>query len=168
MLSRAAWADGREHFRRSPIFQLWRAVQDQLEELQGHIVGAFAAERGWHRARRVFTFAQLSAGRPARAFPNDYAERTAGASSVLDHPDFFRQQTAPCRPVALVTHLYGHRYDACFAFADQHGLSFTPLPWSWYYPGGCIAGVFTRDPSNSPTPRARRRPRLYQVERSAQ
>lgn len=33
------------------------------------------------------------------------------------------------------------------AFATAHDLHFEPLPWSWYYPGGCLAGVYTRQVS---------------------
>jgi hypothetical protein len=164
-VSRAAWADERSapHYRRSPIFVMWRVLQDQLQELQARIVAEFATERGWHRAQRVFTLVQLSAGRPGRSFPYEYAERASGASSVLDHGDYFREPHRPYRPTAVVTHLYADNDTACHAFAEQAGLRFERLPWSWHNPDRCLAGVFTRDPSDSALPRTRRRPRLRQV-----
>jgi hypothetical protein len=143
MVSRAAWSDpsSAPHYRRSPIFPLWRALQDQVDELQARIVLEFAAERRWLPAHRVFTLAQLIARRPGRSFPYDYAERTAGASSVLDHGDYFRAQGRPYRPTAVVTHLYADSDAACHVFAEQHGLRFERLPWSWHNPAACIAGV---------------------------
>lgn len=107
----------------------WNAAEKKVKQ-------AFAASRGWKRSRSQFTLEHLRDGkrRCRGGLPGDCG---------IDHPNWFSWANSGGRPAALVVHVYGG-YDACYALAGYYGLVFEPLPASWYYPGGSLAGMYLR------------------------
>ena len=122
-----------------------RGAQAALSDAQRRIVAEFSHEQGWQIARHIFSTAQLAQGRPGRNFPGDYAGYDGRA---IDHPDFFRLPTRPFRPAGIVVHVYLPDFEICHAYAQEWGILFEPLPWSWYYPDGTNAGVFRHIANN--------------------
>ena len=136
----------------------WR----DLAEAQRRVKAGFAAERGWQPGKH-FSLPRLASGMAGRSRGD--MEWRAGQDVALDtlawdHPDFFRERCRPYRPAAAVVHVYCLRPDPAHTHADAlaalHGLVFEPLPWSWYYPGGCLAGLYRR-----PSEAERARPDIW-------
>jgi hypothetical protein len=93
-----------------------------------------AAERGW-TISRYFTLQELKEGRRARrGLPYDIE------GLILKHPDFFKLGQ---QPIAIVSHTYAP-WEKCVEFAQDHRLDAEKLDFSWYYPGGTLAVLFTR------------------------
>jgi hypothetical protein len=103
----------------------------------------FAGARGWITARTAFSIEQLAQRRAGRYFARDYRAESLDRRA-FDHAEFFRWPTRPFRPAGIVVHVYAEDYALCEELAARHGLTFEPLPISWYYPGGAGAGVYHR------------------------
>jgi hypothetical protein len=116
----AAWdaldatAPGRE---RMAARQRCRLAAAALDELKRAAQRAFAKPRGWNLSRTKWTM--------------DHP--------VVDHAEVYLSHR---RTVAVLTHSYATR-EQIEGYAAEHGLAVEYLPWSWYYPGGCIAAVLT-------------------------
>jgi hypothetical protein len=130
-----------------------RLAERDFVDARRQAIIEFAAQRGWKPARHPFTLPQLAAGRPGRGALNEYSwspgsVMEGGSNLAWDHPDFFRDASRPYRPAGVVVHLYSLHPDPSHAHADQlaaiYGLRFEALASSWYYPGGCLAGLYTR------------------------
>lgn len=94
---------------------------------------ALAAERGW-RVCQGFTIPELREGRGIRS--------RGVWMSPIDHPEWYRDVDR--RPVAIISHTYG-QLPECLEFAQEQGLGCALLPYSsWYFPGRCLAVLFTR------------------------
>lgn len=131
-----------------------RLADRAFHEARDEAITEFAASRGWKRAQHRFTLPMLAAGRPGRNTTNDYCwspqlDMERNTTLAWDHPFFFRDPHRPYRPAGVVVHLYSCKPDPENKYAAQlaaiYGLNFEPLPWSWYYPGECLAGVYTRN-----------------------
>lgn len=103
----------------------------------------FAGARGWITARTAFSLEQLARTRAGRYFARDFRGEALDRRA-FDHAEFFRWPTRPFRPAGIVVHVYADGYTLCGELAARYGLTFEPLPVSWYYPGGTGAGVYTR------------------------
>ncbi|MGA8610301.1 MAG: hypothetical protein WB760_01020 [Xanthobacteraceae bacterium] len=93
----------------------------KLREARHVAAQELAASRGWHLTNRRL-----------RPLPLKYP--------VVDHAEFFL--TSDGEPAAVLTHSYAP-WLAIRRFASEHGLAVERLDWSWHYPGGCIAALFT-------------------------
>lgn len=111
----------------------------EARRLKEQIDAAFADSRGWILAKSPFTLEALKRGATTRRDGdwgiNEYPE--------LDHVEYFREPARPYRPAGVITHAYTTP-DAVIACARSHGLQCEVLPWSWHYPGACVAAVLTR------------------------
>lgn len=130
-----------------------QAEADRLYELQRAECEKFARARGWrlYKGRQGWIYTeQLLAGRMfggGRYGPRDLSD----PDSVIDHRECFvtwrgdgPRTPQSCRyPVAILSHTYGP-WEPCVEYARMHGLNVERLPYSWYYPGQCIAVLFTR------------------------
>ena len=103
----------------------------------------FAGARGWITARTAFSLEQLAQTRAGRYFARDFRGEALDRRA-FDHAEFFRWPARPFRPAGIVVHVYADDYTLCEQLAARSGLTFEPLPISWYYPGGTGAGVYTR------------------------
>ena len=111
---------------------------------------AFATTRQW-QVGKEFSLLQLVDGRQAARF-KDYewwgVQFIKISRLAFDHADYFRESRAPYRPAGVVVHLYTFIADPAHQHAKklaaQYGLKFQVLPWSWYFPNGCMAGMYTR------------------------
>lgn len=100
---------------------------------------ALARERGWIVARQSFGIAALK-----RATLNRRDEATGITEyPELDHVVYFREAVRPYRPAAVITHAYCPAGEV-IACANAHGLMCEVLPWSWHFPGSCVAAILTR------------------------
>lgn len=116
----------------------WHATQDKAR-------AELAAARGWIIGKD-FSWQQLKDGRRARSRRSDYCyEAPSGDGRAFDHPDYFRLPGGV--PAAIAVHVYAKDFELCRALAAENALGFEPLPASWYYPGGCIAGLYVRVPN---------------------
>jgi len=126
-----------------------RAAREQLYKLQAAERDRFAASREWrvYKGRQGWIYTeQLIAGRMIygdRGYPGDVE-----GSDVIDHRECFmrsppgKTSQQSCRyPVAILSHTYGE-WEPCVEFARRYDLSVERLPYSWYYPGNCIAALF--------------------------
>jgi hypothetical protein len=133
--SRESRAAGREHSRLSNA--LHAAKQTARE--------SFAVDHGWSISERGFTLEMLRQARGARCVSSDW-EGDQHSDGVLDHCEYFSAGPRKnSKPQALLTHTYVE-WVKVLEFATEHGLAVQALPGSWYFPGGCIAAVFTRKP----------------------
>jgi hypothetical protein len=55
---------------------------------------------------------------------------------VLDHEEFLRN------PIGVITHTYESLQNVR-QFAEENDLNAEVLDWSWYFPGGTTAVLFT-------------------------
>jgi hypothetical protein len=122
----------------------YRKICDALPVEKQKAREAFAAEHGWSISKSTFNLEMLWQARGARCCSDDWDhDRTSG---VLDHVEYFsvgpRKHAAPA---ALLSHTYDD-WSEVLKFAEEHNLDAQALPGSWYYPGGCIAALFTRKP----------------------
>lgn len=120
-----------------------RLAGNAWHDAQCRVMAEFASARGWRVASHDFTPEMLRTGRPGRNAQRDYCNPPRD-NLAYDHPYFFRHPTRPYRPAGIVVHVYATDYARCLALAAEEGLDFEPLPASWYYPGVCLAGVYTR------------------------
>jgi hypothetical protein len=127
-----------------------RLADHTFHEARAEAIAEFAASRGWKQGKRQFTLPMLASGRPGRSTTDDYCwspDLNLKTTLAWDHPNFFRETHRPYRPAGVVVHVYARAPDQC-QYANElaaiYGLNFEALPWSWYYPGGCLAGVYTR------------------------
>jgi hypothetical protein len=123
---------------------------EHLHTLQEIERDTFAASRGWRVYKgsqgHIFTD-QLIAGSMTYGgygYPRD----VDGSTRIIDHRECFvrcppgKTSHQSCRyPVAILSHTYGD-WEPCVEFARNHNLSVERLPYSWYYPGQCIAALF--------------------------
>jgi len=108
---------------------------EALAQMRATERSRLATERGWHVSRRTFTAKELIDGRIA--IRHRHGE---SAGPVIDHPDCF---VLDHKPAAIVSHTYAP-WEKCVEFAQELGLDAERLEFSWYYPGGTIAVLFTR------------------------
>lgn len=123
----------------------WR----HLEELQRIEAENFADSRGWrvYNGRGWIWADQLAAGKMIHPWHHSEDDR----NDVIDHRECFvgwregvKRTPQACRvPMAILSHTYGS-WEPCVEYANRRGLNVERLPWSWYYPGACIAALFTR------------------------
>ncbi|HWG75803.1 MAG TPA: hypothetical protein VN660_03320 [Steroidobacteraceae bacterium] len=115
-----------------------RAVQAVNDE-RSRLREAFARAHGWRISLSGFSVDQLRTGRTARRW-NEFSYYRG----VIDHPDYFRTPGKPSRPAAIITHTYAS-LDDCIEFTAGESITAKLLPESWYYPGGTIAVLFTKN-----------------------
>jgi hypothetical protein len=106
---------------RRRLERVLESAQTELTQAQQAARAEFANARTWRISKRWLAQVPLK-------YP------------VVDHAEFFL--TNDGEPAALLTHSYAP-WAAIRRFASEHGLSVERLDWSWHYPGGCIAAVFT-------------------------
>ena len=125
-----------------------RAAWEHLYTLQEIERDKFAASRGWRVYKRDYIYTdQLIAGHMTYGgygYPRD----VDGSSRIIDHRECFvrcppgKTSHQSCRyPAAILSHTYGD-WEPCVEFARRHNLDLERLPYSWYYPGQCIAALF--------------------------
>lgn len=113
-----------------------RKAEVDLDALQKMCLAEFARSRGWKvKKNNGITLQRLLAGRML----GDSLDRS-GCHPEIDHRECFMFDR---RPKAILSHTYAS-WDRCLGFALEHGLYAEQLPFSWYYPGGTIAVLFTR------------------------
>ncbi len=135
----------REYFRsrdendphtRYAIHRRYRQDLEALGQMRAAERARLAQEREWTVSRRVFTARDLIDGRILTRTPSG---ETAGP--VIDHPDCF---VIGRKPVAMVSHTYS-TWEKCVEFSQANGLQVERLEFSWYYPGGTLPVLFTRN-----------------------
>jgi hypothetical protein len=97
----------------------------------------FAASHGWRVAIRPFTIAKLRAAQNIVGLDHRNYQLTP-----MDHTEYFRQDSRPWRPIAIVSHEYSS-FEYSLALASAQGLVAELLPESWYFPGHCRAVLYT-------------------------
>jgi hypothetical protein len=145
---------------RLAVYRRYLANVDNMAQMRTAECEKLAAARGWAVSRRAFTLQELKEGIVRRSCPPEYEH------PIIDHPDCFK---LGLKTVAIVSHTYS-KWEACTEFAQLHGLNAERLDFSWYYPGGTIAVLFTcRKNSDGGIDRAapRARPAIEAVTDSA-
>jgi hypothetical protein len=109
-------------------------------------VDLWTPERQALRRRCRMAAASLVSLRTAarRAFAEPRGWTVSPTKWAMDYPevDHAEVYNSHRRAVAVVTHSYATR-EQIAGYAAEHGLTVEFLPWSWYYPDGCIAAVLT-------------------------
>ncbi len=119
-----------------------RKLQEELNKLREVEAKRFGEGRGWKLSRGTFGLHAFKAGSRTARLKADYTGEDYPYSSVIDHPEYYKQYGCP---IAIVSHTYGYDKKACDAFCDEYGLVHEKLDEpSWYYPGGTTSIVFTR------------------------
>jgi len=100
----------------------------------------FAARMGWrHLDRKHFSLDQLRTGR-ARMRTEDYGNGGYLSNGCVDHLEYFKLDG---KPIGIVSHTY-YALDKCVEYAQAERLQLDVLPARWYWPGHCLAILFTR------------------------
>jgi hypothetical protein len=135
-----------------------RQLTDELDGIQHRLRDEFMAVRGWRTARSRFGFDELATGRRPEHGPFR-RQLIQPDFRLINHPERFREPQRPFRPVAILTHSSNTNRHPFNELAAATGLTVEFLPWSWYYPGSCIAALFTRGPGwkQAPSREERRR-----------
>jgi hypothetical protein len=138
--SKSSRAYARSHEEKNPhvrlaIHRRYFADVDNLKQMRAAERARLATERGWIVSRRSFTLQELKDGRFARLTRLSECERP-----IIDHPDCF---VLDRKPAAIVSHMYAP-WEQCSEFAQLHGLDAERLYFSWHYPNGTLAVIFTR------------------------
>jgi len=120
-----------------------RRARDHLAELQRLERDKFARARGWRVSSRNIYTAQLLAGTLSRGGYRDDCAIEHRESFVGWRDDSPRTPQACRYPKAILSHTHD-TWESCVHSAEKCGLSVERLPYSWYWPGGCIAALFTR------------------------
>jgi len=109
----------------------------------------FAARRGWkYLGRSQCSVEGLKEGRvdaaviPAKTW-KQAKEHAARRTLIVDHDESYVDPGDYNLPRAIVSHTYSTRAQV-EAFAEEQGLGLEVLTYSWYFPVGCTAVVFTR------------------------
>jgi len=129
-----------------------RFYWDELQKLQDAECALFAVSRGWRIGSRQIHVGQLIAGSMNYDHLRFGHRDAEDKDHVIDHAEYFmrsppgKTSQQSCRyPAAILSHTYGD-WEPCVEFAQRYGLGLERLPYSWYYPGHCIAALFTHIP----------------------
>jgi hypothetical protein len=135
-------------------------AQYRQEEIRQKLDREFASSRGWtystasHPHGKPFSFKKLADKSKlvlidrVRGFAPRYRVPEPGWPSgdhrLVDHPTYFKLNTRPYQPVAILAHSYDMNRANHEAYAESIGIRVEFLPWSWYYPGRCLAALYVK------------------------
>lgn len=111
----------------------------QWAEAQGWARDSFTGAISWTRWKRITPMQLAQCRKSTRRADDEWWLRGRPSTLVWDHPEFFAADRVPA---GIIVHVYADSHEDCAAFAARSGLRYLPLPWSWYYPAGCLAGVY--------------------------